>query len=132
VPTGRFTTYDNRRRVNPETLTIGPHPANRRLHVVDLGRPWRLIHDAVFSGDTDVATLGQADAKALFDGRTVGGLPPTPRQKEQSLNRTWGIDWPEDIDVQRTPDNVLNDHIFFHADVRHRPLLVRRPGAAHG
>ena len=66
----------------------------------------------------------EADAKALFDGRTVGGLPPTPRQKEQPLDRAWGIDWPEDIDVQRTPSNVLNNHIFFHADVRHRPLLL--------
>src|SRR4029453_136850 len=68
VPTRRFATYDNCRWTNPETLTIGPYPANRRLHVQDLGRPWRLVHDAVLSGDTDIAMLGHAYPGGFFEG----------------------------------------------------------------
>src|SRR5215813_14743090 len=104
-------------------LTIGPHPANRRLHVLDLGRPWRLIHDAVLPGDTDIAMLGHAYTVALFEGSAVGGLPSTPRQKEETLHRTWSVCWSKDIDCQRTPCNGMNDHIFFNANVRHHHLL---------
>ena len=99
MPTRRFATHDNGRWINPQTLTIGPHPANRRLHVLDLGRPWRLIHDAVLSSDTDVSTLGHADAVALFEGSTIGSLPPTPRQQEQPRHWTMGVCGAENIDV---------------------------------
>ena len=99
VPTRRFAAHDHRCRINAETLAMDPHPANRRLHVLDLGRPWRLIHDAVLSSDTDVSTLGHADAVALFEGRTVGSLPPTPRQQEQPRHWTMGVCGMENIDV---------------------------------
>jgi hypothetical protein len=99
VPARRFATHDNCRWINPETLTIGPHPADRRLHVLDLGRPWRLIHDTVLPGDTDIAMLSHPYTVALFEGSAVGGLPPTPRQKEETRHWTWYVCWAEDIDA---------------------------------
>src|SRR5262245_33171803 len=98
VPTRRFATHDNGCWINPETFTLGPHPANRRFHILDLGRPWRLIHDAVLASDTNIATLGQAYTVALFERSTVGGLPSTPRQKEESRDRSSGVCWSKDID----------------------------------
>src|SRR4030095_12078718 len=103
---------------------MGPHPANRRLYILDLGRPWRLIHDAVLPGDTDIAMLGHAYTVALFEGSTVGGLPPTPRQKEKTLYWPWGVCWSKDIDGYPPPCNGINDYIVFNADVRHCHLLL--------
>src|SRR5215831_843566 len=99
VPTRRFATHDNCRWINPQMLTIGPHPANGRLHILDLGRPWRLIHDTVLPSDTDIATLSHTYTVALFEGSTVSSLPPTPRQKEKTLHRARCVCWAADIDA---------------------------------
>src|SRR5262245_59835573 len=97
-PPCRLASHHNRRRVDTETVTVSPHPANRRLHVLDLRRPWCLIHDAILARDADIPTRGQAHTITLFEGRAVRGLPAAPRQKEQTLDRTRSMGWTEDID----------------------------------
>src|SRR5882724_2220 len=123
MSTGRFAAHDNRRRIDAETLTIGPHPANRRLYVLDLRRPWCLIHDAILASDADEPTLSHAHPVTVFERSTVGGLPAAPWQKEQALDRARGVRWTKDIDFELTPSNVMDDNIFFNTDVRHRCLL---------
>jgi hypothetical protein len=60
---------------------MGSHPANDRLHILNLCRPRRLAHDAVLPRHKKIAMLGHAQTKALFEGRAVGSSPPTPRQE---------------------------------------------------
>src|SRR4030095_14426096 len=123
MPTGRFAAHDNRRRVNPETLTIGPHSANRRLYVLDLRRPWCLIPHTLLPSDADEPMLGHAHPITVFERSTVGGLPAAPWQKEQALDRARSVCWQEDIDFELTSTNVMNDNIFFYPYVGHRCLL---------
>jgi hypothetical protein len=99
MPARGFAADHNRRRVDAEMLTIRPHPANHRLHILDLGGPGRLVHHAVFPGDTDVAAFGHPYAVALPEGGAVGGLPPAARQEEQALYRARGVCRTKNIDA---------------------------------
>src|ERR1700722_3414938 len=112
---------------------IGAHPANRSLHVVELG--WPAIHGifgiekAIVGGNCDEAGLGKEFSQLAHRALVETGPSATVQQQNRRTSLRIAVGRLKDVEMQLRPVNRGVNNVFVDGDAirlrRVRSLLLR-------